>query len=102
MDDGQVIGIDLGGTAIKLARFDPRGALLAELEVATPQPAVPGAVTMALCDAVEQLDPDGAAALVGVGLPASTCRVGRTCRWRSGWRCGCSDASPSPTTAIAL
>ena len=41
MDNGQVIGIDLGGTAIKLARFDHRGTLLAELEVATPQPAVP-------------------------------------------------------------
>jgi glucokinase len=88
MDDGQVIGIDLGGTAIKLARFDPRGALLAELEVATPQPAVPGAVTMALCDAVEQLDPDGAAALVGVGLPGpmdATARVARVCINLPGW-----------------
>ena len=88
MDNGQVIGIDLGGTAIKLARFDPRGALLAELEVATPQPAVPGAVTMALCDAVEQLDPDGAAALVGVGLPGpmdATARVARVCINLPGW-----------------
>ena len=67
MTNGQVIGIDLGGTAIKLARFDHRGALLAELEVATPQPAVPGAVTMALCDAVERLDPSGEAPMVGVG-----------------------------------
>ena len=82
MDNGQVIGIDLGGTAIKLARFDHRGTLLAELEVATPQPAVPGAVTMALCDAVQRLDPDGAAALVGVGLPGpmdAAARVARVC-----------------------
>jgi len=26
MDNGQVIGIDLGGTAIKLARFDHQGS----------------------------------------------------------------------------
>ena len=88
MDNGQVIGIDLGGTAIKLARFDHRGTPLAELEVATPQPAVPGAVTMALCDAVERLDPDGAAALVGVGLPGpmdAAARVARVCINLPGW-----------------
>ncbi|WP_186496459.1 ROK family protein [Synechococcus sp. A15-24] len=88
MDNGQVIGIDLGGTAIKLARFDHRGTLLAELEVATPQPAVPGAVTMALCDAVQRLDPDGAAALMGVGLPGpmdAAARVARVCINLPGW-----------------
>ena len=88
MDNGQVIGIDLGGTAIKLARFNHRGTLLGELEVATPQPAVPGAVTMALCDAVERLDPDGAAALVGVGLPGpmdAAARVARVCINLPGW-----------------
>ena len=88
MNDGQVIGIDLGGTAIKLARFDPSGTLLAELEVATPQPAVPGAVTMALCDAVERLDPDAAAAYVGVGLPGpmdAAARVARVCINLPGW-----------------
>ena len=53
----QVIGIDLGGTAIKLARFTAEGDLLAHLERPTPQPAVPGAVTMALCEAVAELDP---------------------------------------------
>ena len=88
MTNGQVIGIDLGGTAIKLARFDHRGALLAELEVATPQPAVPGAVTMALCDAVEQLDPSGEAPMVGVGLPGpmdAAARVARVCINLPGW-----------------
>ena len=88
MTNGQVIGIDLGGTAIKLARFDHRGALLAELEVATPQPAVPGAVTMALCDAVERLDPSGEAPMVGVGLPGpmdAAARVARVCINLPGW-----------------
>ena len=88
MTNGQVIGIDLGGTAIKLARFDHWGALLAELEVATPQPAVPGAVTMALCDAVERLDPSGEAPMVGVGLPGpmdAAARVARVCINLPGW-----------------
>ena len=30
----QLIGVDLGGTAIKLGRFDLQGRLLAQLEVA--------------------------------------------------------------------
>ena len=33
---GQLIGVDLGGTAIKLGRFDRQGQLLAEAQVATP------------------------------------------------------------------
>jgi glucokinase len=38
---GQVIGIDLGGTAIKLGRFSQPGRCLQSLTVATPQPARP-------------------------------------------------------------
>ena len=53
----QVIGVDLGGTAIKLARFDRQGELLAEDQIPTPQPAMPGAVCMAICEAIERLDP---------------------------------------------
>jgi glucokinase len=49
----QLIGIDLGGTAIKLGRFDRQGELLAELQVPTPQPAMPGAVAVALAEAVQ-------------------------------------------------
>ena len=84
----QVIGIDLGGTAIKLARFTAEGELLAELERPTPQPAVPGAVTMALCEAVAELDPQREAALVGVGLPGpmdAAARVARVCINLPGW-----------------
>ena len=88
MAPNQVIGIDLGGTAIKLARFTADGDLLAELEVPTPQPAVPGAVTMALCEAVEQLDPAAAATRIGVGLPGpmdAAARVARVCINLPGW-----------------
>jgi glucokinase len=84
----QVIGIDLGGTAIKLARFTAKGELLAQLEQPTPQPAVPGAVTMALCEAVAELDPDREAAWVGVGLPGpmdAEARVARICINLPGW-----------------
>ncbi len=88
MQCDQVIGIDLGGTAIKLGRFNCAGELLAELQVSTPQPAVPGAVTMALCEAVEQLDPDRQASVVGVGLPGPmdpAARVARICINLPGW-----------------
>ena len=86
--DHQVIGIDLGGTAIKLARFSTEGHVLSELERPTPQPAVPGAVTMALCEAVNELDPDREASLVGVGLPGpmdADARVARVCINLPGW-----------------
>ena len=85
---GQVIGIDLGGTAIKLARFTDEGARLAELERPTPQPAVPGAVTMALCEAVAELDPEREARWVGVGLPGpmdAEARVARVSINLPGW-----------------
>jgi len=86
--NSQVIGIDLGGTAIKLARFSRSGDLLAEAQLPTPQPAVPGAVTMALCEAVEELDPQRLAAVVGIGLPGpmdAAARVARVCINLPGW-----------------
>jgi len=85
---GQLIGIDLGGTAIKLGRFDTAGQLLAELQVPTPQPAMPGAVAVAISEAVQQLDPDRQAPLVGIGLPGpmdAAARVARVCINLPGW-----------------
>jgi glucokinase len=85
----QLIGIDLGGTAIKLGRFDRQGELLAELQVPTPQPAMPGAIAVALADAVQQLDPDRLAPLVGIGLPGpmdAAGRVARVCINLPGWQ----------------
>jgi len=84
----QLIGVDLGGTAIKLGRFTVEGQLLAELEVPTPQPPMPGAVVIALVEAVQQLDPDGLATCVGVGLPGpmdAAGRVARICINLPGW-----------------
>ena len=84
----QVVGIDIGGTALKLARYDAEGSALAELERPTPQPATPGAVTIALTEAVQQLDPEGLADCIGVGLPGpmdAQARVARVCINLPGW-----------------
>ena len=76
----QLIGVDLGGTAIKLGRFARDGTLLAELQVPTPQPAMPGAVTMAIAEAIAQLDPDRLAGRVGLGHPGPSDAKGRVAR----------------------
>ena len=78
--DGQLIGVDLGGTAIKLGRFARDGSLLQALEVPTPRPAMPGAVTVAIAEAVQRLDPQRLAPLVGVGHPGPSDRHGRLAR----------------------
>ena len=78
--DGQLIGVDLGGTAIKLGRFARDGTLLEALEIPTPRPAMPGAVTVAIAEAVERLDPQRLAPLVGVGHPGPSDRHGRLAR----------------------
>jgi glucokinase len=78
--EAQLIGIDLGGTAIKLGRFDRHGGLLAEAERPTPQPAVPGAVSMAIVESVGQLDPDHLAESVGIGVPGPCDGAGRVAR----------------------
>ncbi|MEB3173455.1 MAG: ROK family protein [Cyanobacteriota bacterium] len=80
MDAAELIGIDLGGTAIKLGRFDATGALLAELTVPTPQPAMPGATVMAITEAVALLDPDHRADRVGIGHPGPADAAGRVAR----------------------
>jgi glucokinase len=75
--NSQVIGIDLGGTAIKLGRFTADGACLQSLSVATPQPATPEAVMAVMVDAIAQLDPDNLSIAIGVGTPGPTDAAGR-------------------------
>ena len=72
--------MDLGGTAIKLGRFSEAGVLLAEAEVPTPQPAMPGAVTVAIVEAIGALDPQRLADRVGIGHPGPADRACRTAR----------------------
>ena len=73
----EVIGIDLGGTAIKLGRFRKDGTCLQSLSVATPQPATPTAVVNSMVEAITQLNSDRQAIAIGVGTPGPTDATGR-------------------------
>ncbi len=77
MANFQVIGIDLGGTAMKLGRFSQDGTCLQSLTVATPQPATPKAVLAVMVDAIAQIDPDNQAVAIGVGTPGPADATGR-------------------------
>ncbi|MGI0489281.1 ROK family protein [Pantanalinema rosaneae CENA516] len=85
----QVLGIDLGGTAIKLGRFTRDGTCLQTLTVPTPQPATPEAVLLAMVEAIDQVDPDHHAQAIGVGTPGPADAAGRIARVAinlSGWQ----------------
>ncbi|MCS6814311.1 MAG: ROK family protein [Cyanobacteria bacterium] len=73
----QVIGVDLGGSAIKLGRFDRDGNCLQALTVATPQPATPDAVLTAMVTAIAQVDPYQNGKAIGVGMPGPVDATGR-------------------------
>lgn len=73
----EVIGIDLGGTAIKLGRFRQDGVCVNSLTVATPQPATPTAVVEAMVEAINQLNSDRQVIAIGVGTPGPTDATGR-------------------------
>lgn len=76
----QVIGIDLGGTAIKLGRFDQDGHCLQSLTVPTPTPAYPDAVLATMVAAIAQLDPNHESGAIGVGTPGPADAAGRVAR----------------------
>lgn len=76
----QVLGIDLGGTAIKLGRFNQDGKCLESLTVPTPQPSTPEAVLAAMAAAIAQIDPEGKAVAIGVGTPGPADATGRIAR----------------------
>ncbi|MBD2437887.1 ROK family protein [Nostoc sp. FACHB-110] len=77
MDKPEVIGIDIGGTAIKLGRFSQDGTCLKCLTVATPQPSQPEAVLAVVVDAIAQIDPDNQIIAIGVGMPGPADAAGR-------------------------
>ena len=85
----QVIGVDIGGTALKLGRFGATGHCHAHLELTTPQPATPGAVTTALLEGLERLDPRHQASAIGIGVPGPVDPAGRVAQLAinlPGWR----------------
>ncbi len=75
--NSQVIGIDLGGTAIKLGRFTADGNCLQSLSVPTPQPATPAAVVEAIVNAIPVIDPQGCGKAIGIGTPGPVDATGR-------------------------
>jgi glucokinase len=85
----QVIGVDLGGTAIKLGRYTATGTCITQGTVATPQPSTPEAVTAAIAAAVAEVDPDRQAGAIGVGTPGPSDGAGRRVQVAinlAGWR----------------
>jgi len=89
MGSATVIGVDLGGTAIKLGRYTATGDCLASLVIDTPQPATSTAVTEAIAAAIQQLDPDRGAIAIGIGTPGPADAAGRIARVAinlEGWR----------------
>ena len=76
----QVLGIDLGGTAIKFGRFDAQGHGLQFLTLPTPQPATPDAVLQAIAHAIPQIDPDGLTKRIGIGTPGPADATERVAR----------------------
>lgn len=84
----QIIGVDLGGTAIKLGRFTPNGTCLQTWTLPTPQPPHPDAVILMVARAIGQLDPEGNAVAIGIGTPGPSDAAGRIARYAlnlEGW-----------------
>lgn len=75
-----MLGIDLGGTAIKLGRFRHDGVCVQSLSVPTPQPATPDAVVDAMLRAIADIDSNQEAIAIGVGTPGPADATGRIAR----------------------
>ncbi len=76
----QVLGIDLGGTAIKLGKFLQDGTCLETITIATPQPANPEPVIQAIAQGIDQLNLDRSCGAIGIGLPGPTDNARRVAR----------------------
>ncbi|MGA1409281.1 MAG: ROK family protein [Prochlorotrichaceae cyanobacterium] len=72
-----VLGIDVGGTALKLGQFDAQGNCLETLTLPTPQPSTPEAVIATIASGVNQLDPQHQAKAIGIGTPGPADPTGR-------------------------
>ena len=68
----EVIGVDLGGTAIKMGRFLQDGTCLEQLSLVTPQPANPQPVVNAIAQGVNQLNQNKTSGAIGLGVPGPT------------------------------
>ncbi|ACK73699.1 ROK family protein [Gloeothece citriformis PCC 7424] len=88
MTNQTVIGIDLGGTAIKLGKFLSDGICLETITIPTPQPATPQAVLESIVTVVKQLNQDHNCLAIGLGTPGPADAGGRIAKVAinlSGW-----------------
>jgi glucokinase len=77
MLDLSVIGVDLGGTALKLGCFLEDGTCTESISVATPQPSTPAVVRDAIATAVKKLNQTNNCQAIGLGTPGPTDAHGR-------------------------
>lgn len=86
--DHQLLGVDIGLDLINICRFDCFGCLHLYEVFSIPKPSIPGAVTVAICENIESVDPNSQADLVGVSVPGQIDSTGRTlisCQQLPGW-----------------
>jgi glucokinase len=77
----EVIGVDLGGTSIKIGRFAPDGRCIKHFSVPTPQPSTPEAVMDAMVKGISQLVSSfDKLQGIGVGTPGPVDAAGRVAR----------------------
>ncbi len=77
MEKPSVIGLDLGGTAIKLGQFLEDGTCINSLTVDTPQPSTPEAVINTMIEAIAQLREEQNCLALGIGTPGPADKDGR-------------------------
>jgi glucokinase len=68
----EVIGVDLGGTAIKIGRFLKDGTCVKSISLVTPQPANPQPVVEAIAQGIQQINQDYNCQAIGLGVPGPT------------------------------
>jgi glucokinase len=86
----EVVGIDLGGTSIKIGRFTPDGRCVKHFSVPTPQPSTPEAVLDAIVKGIAQIVSEfSKLQAIGVGTPGPVDAAGRVARLAinlDGWK----------------
>lgn len=73
----RVIGIDIGGSAIKLGKFSSDGTCVEALSAPTPQPSFPNAVLEVIAAAVNRLNSLGDCIAIGAGTPGPADAAGK-------------------------
>lgn len=89
MEQSTVIGIDLGGTAIKMGQFLPDGSCLNAITLPTPQPPNPEAVVEVIAKEVRKLNAEKSVSAIGIGTPGPTdanSRIARIAINLPGWQ----------------